>query len=52
MSKIAHRKLKIDVVDELHAIRKDLARTTEHEIRQEAGEVRKSIAKLKSKKAK
>ncbi len=52
VSRSAYKKLKIDVVDELHSIRKDLAKTTEHEIHQEAGEVRKSIAKLKSKKVK
>lgn len=45
MSKIAHKKLKIDVVDELHAIRKRLANTSQDEILEEAKEVRKKIAK-------
>ncbi len=50
MSKIAHKKLKIDVVvDELHAIRKRLANASQDEILKEAEAVRKKIAQSKKK---
>jgi len=49
VSKIAHKKLKIDVVDELHAIRKRLANTSQDAILEEAEAVRKKISQLKKK---
>ena len=50
MSKIAHKKLKIDVVDELHAIRQRLAEASQDKILEEAETVRKRIAQSKKKK--
>lgn len=49
MSKTAHKKLKIDVVEELHAIRKGLAKVSQDEILKEAETMRKKIAKSKKK---
>jgi len=49
VSKIAHKKLKIDVVDELHAIRKSLANASHDEILKEAEVVRKNIVQSKKK---
>lgn len=49
MSKIAHKKLKIDVVDELHAIRKGLAKASQDTILEEAKAVRKKILQSKKK---
>ena len=45
VSKIAHKKLKIDVVDELHAIRHRLANVSQDKILKEAEGVRKMIAR-------
>jgi len=49
VSKIAHKKLKIDVVDELHAIRQRLAKASKDEILKEAEAVRKKIAQSRKK---
>ena len=50
MSNITHKKLKIDVVDELHAIRQRLAKASQDEILEEAQAVRKKIAQSKKQK--
>jgi len=50
VSKIAHKKLKIDVVDELHVIRQRLAKASQDEILEEAEAVRKKIGLSKKKK--
>jgi hypothetical protein len=49
VSRSAHKKLKIDVVDELHSIRERLARESQDKILREAKEVRKKMVKSKSK---
>jgi hypothetical protein len=41
------KKLRIDVVDELHAIRQRLAKTSQEKIREEAEGVRKRITRSK-----
>ncbi|MGH9921496.1 MAG: hypothetical protein ACRD38_01955 [Nitrososphaerales archaeon] len=47
MSKVAHKKLKIDVVNELHALRQRLAKTSQEKIHEEAEGVRKRITRPK-----
>jgi|GEM_PF-5606366 len=49
VSKIAHKKLKIDVVDELHAIRQRLTKISQDEILKETETIRKKIVKSKKK---
>lgn len=49
MSKTAHKKLKIDVVDELHAIRQRLVKVSQDEILKEVETMRKKIVKPKKK---
>ncbi len=41
------KKLKIDVIDELHAIRQRLAKTSQEKIRKEADDVRKRLTRPK-----
>ncbi|MFY3740503.1 MAG: hypothetical protein HMLIMOIP_000942 [Candidatus Nitrosomirales archaeon] len=42
------KKLRIDVVDELHAIRQRLAKTSQEKIREEAEGVRKKLSTKKN----
>ena len=49
VSKIAQKKLKIDVVDELHAIRQRLAKASQDKIIEEAAGVRKKIVQSRKK---
>jgi hypothetical protein len=49
VSKVAYKKLRIHVVDELHAIRQSLARASQDRILEEAKAVREKIARSKKK---